>query len=60
LGKSKNPFLIFKNTPWEFRGEWIHVQVWLSVFVVHLSQTLLINYTPVENKVKKIKIKNFP
>ena len=36
----------------EFGGEWIHVYVWLSPFVVHLqlSATLLISYAPIENQ----------
>ena len=35
----------------EFRGEWLHVYVWLSPFTVHLPPetitTLLISYTPI-------------
>ena len=37
----------------EFRGEWIHVYVWLSPFPVHLQVSqhwLLIRYTPTQNK----------
>ena len=36
----------------EFGGEWIHIRVWLSPFAVHLklSQTVLVGYTPVQNK----------
>ena len=31
---------------------WIHVQVWLSPFIVHLklSQDCLISYTPIQSK----------
>ena len=36
----------------EFGGEWIHIHVWLSPFAVHLtlSETVLVGYTPVQNK----------
>ena len=36
----------------EFGGEWVHVHVWLSPFVVHLrlSQHCLVGYTPIQNK----------
>ena len=36
----------------ELGGEWIHVYVWLSPFVVHLKSitTLLIVYTPIQHK----------
>ena len=33
----------------ESGGEWIHVYVWLSSFAIHLK-TLLISYTPIQNK----------
>jgi len=33
----------------EFGGDWIHVYVWLSIFVVDLT-TLLISYTPIQSK----------
>ena len=38
-------------------GEWIHVYVQLSLFAVHLKQitTLLIVYTPIQNKNSKEK-----
>ena len=39
----------------EFWREWIHVYVWLSLFVVHLKlTTLLICYTPIQNKKRKL------
>ena len=40
----------------ELGGEWIHVYVWLSPFIAHLktTTTLLISYTPIENKMFKI------
>ena len=49
----------------EFGGEWKHVYVWLSLFAVHLKTitTLLIGYTPVQNKSLKRKsklISDFP
>ena len=37
----------------EFQGEWIHVNVWLSPFALHLKLSqhgLLIGYTPIQNK----------
>ena len=37
----------------EFGGQWIHEDVWLSPFTVHLKLSqhcLLIGYTPVQNK----------
>ena len=37
----------------EFGGEWIHVCVWLSPFIVHLKLSqhyLLTAYTPMQNK----------
>lgn len=36
----------------EFRGDWIHVYVWLSPFAVHLETItiLLIGCTPTQNK----------
>ena len=37
----------------EFGGEWIHVYVWLSPLAVYLNYkitTLLISYTPIQNK----------
>ena len=37
----------------EFRGEWIHVYIWLSPFAVHLKLSqhcLLIGYSPIQNK----------
>ena len=42
----------------EFGGEWIHVYVWLSSFTIspETITTLLIGYTPIQNK--KIKVKN--
>ena len=41
-----------------FGGEWIHVYVWLSSFTIspETITTLLIGYTPIQNK--KIKVKN--
>jgi len=41
-----------------FGGEWIHVYVWLSSFSIspETMTTLLIGYTPIQNK--KIKVKN--
>ena len=37
---------------WEggFVGEWIHVYVWLSSLAVETITTLLIGYTPIQNK----------
>ena len=42
------------------RGEWTHVYVWLSPFTVHLktTTTLLIGYTPIQNKRFKVWGKN--
>jgi len=37
-----------------FGGEWIHVYVWLSLFTVHLTTTLLISDTPIQNKKFKV------
>lgn len=39
-----------------FRGEWVHVYVWMSPFILHLKlpRCLLISYTPIQNKVKII------
>ena len=40
----------------EFRGEWIHVYVWLSPFTIHLKLSqhcLLIGFTPIQNKKKE-------
>ena len=46
---------------WQFKGEWIHVYVWLSPFPVHLklSQCCLLLgwYTPIQNKKFKNKLK---
>ena len=36
-----------------FVGEWIHVNVWLSPFTIHLKQSqhcLLTDYTPIQNR----------
>ena len=38
----------------EFGGEWIHVYVWLSLFTVPLTTTLLISDTPIQNKKFKV------
>ena len=39
-----------------FGEEWIHIYVWLSPFAVHMKlTTLLIGYTPIENKKLKKK-----
>ena len=34
----------------EFDGEWIHTHEWLSLLTVHLKLTLLIGYSPTQNK----------
>ena len=36
----------------EFGGEWLHVYIWLSPFIVHLKLShhcSLIGYTPIQN-----------
>ena len=40
---------------WGLGGERIHVYVWLSPFAVH--PTLLIGYSPIQNKTSKEKIR---
>ena len=43
------------------QGEWIHVYVWIGLFVVHLKLSqhhLLISYTSVQNKKLKNKYPN--
>ena len=47
----------------EFRGEWIHVHVWLSPFCCspETVATLLTGYTPIQNKkLKKIRKESLP
>ena len=47
----------------EFRGEWIHVHVWLSAFCCspETVATLLTGYTPIQNKkLKKIRKESLP
>ena len=42
----------------EFRGEWVHVYIWLGSFAVHLKLSqhcMLVGYTPVQNKKLKKK-----
>ena len=34
----------------EFEGEWIYRHKWPSLFTVHLKVTLLISYSPTQNK----------
>ena len=41
----------------EFEGEWIYRHKWPSLFTVHLKVTLLIGYSPTQNK--KFKKKDF-
>ena len=33
----------------ELRREWIHVHVWLSLFILYLKTTLLFGYTQIQN-----------
>ena len=34
----------------QFGGGWTHGYVWLSPFAVHLKLTLLMSYTPMQNR----------
>ena len=33
----------------EFRGEWVHVYIWLSPFAIHLKYPNIVGYTSIQN-----------